>query len=142
MSGGAGCPRRLSRRRFLAESACLAGAAGLAACGLWPEPETKLGRAEELSGWRVIEWNGDDFFVALDADGRPFALNLTCTHKQCTVAFREAESRFVCPCHKGEYDRQGRVLSGKPPRPLQRYRIEERPDGFWLLNQPEGENLS
>lgn len=142
MSDAASCPRKLSRRRFLAESACLAGAVGLAACGLWQEEETKLGTATELCRWRVFEWNGDDFFVALDEGGRPFALNLTCTHKQCTVEFREEESRFVCPCHKGVYDRDGRVVSGKPPRSLQRYRIEERPDGYWLLNQPEQSPVS
>jgi phenylpropionate dioxygenase-like ring-hydroxylating dioxygenase large terminal subunit len=29
--------------------------------------------------------------------------------------------RFVCPCHGGVYDLQGKVTGGPPPRPLDRF---------------------
>jgi succinate dehydrogenase / fumarate reductase iron-sulfur subunit len=29
--------------------------------------------------------------------------------------------QFRCPCHGGNFDRQGNVLAGPPPRPLDRY---------------------
>jgi Rieske Fe-S protein len=41
-----------------------------------------------------------------------------CSHTGCNVAWQKDEGKFVCPCHEGRYDIDGRVLSGPPPRPL------------------------
>ena len=45
----------------------------------------------------------------------------TCTHLNCTVSYQEGENRIHCACHDGNYDTEGRVVSGPPPRPLQRF---------------------
>jgi Rieske Fe-S protein len=45
----------------------------------------------------------------------------TCTHLNCTVSYQEAENRIHCACHDGNYDTEGRVVSGPPPRPLQQF---------------------
>ena len=110
----------------------------LTACGLLEETELRLGTFSELKtrAGKVFEWNGEDFYLELDEKDTPYVLSLVCTHKQCTVAWKPELERFVCPCHKGEYDQTGKVIKGKPPRPLDRYRLEERADGWWLLNQP------
>lgn len=50
--------------------------------------------------------------------------DLHCTHMGCPVAWNQAAGRFLCPCHGGVYDGDGRVLSGPPPRPLDRYAIK------------------
>ncbi len=42
----------------------------------------------------------------------------TCTHLGCNVAWDEPTKTFVCPCHGGAYDEDGRVIAGPPPRPL------------------------
>lgn len=55
---------------------------------------------------------GDASFVALDA---------TCTHLGCTVSWREQDNQFVCPCHAGIFSREGEVVSGPAPRPLERF---------------------
>ena len=44
------------------------------------------------------------------------ALSTRCTHLGCTV--RMVGQEWICPCHGGRYDRQGRVLGGPPPAPL------------------------
>jgi cytochrome b6-f complex iron-sulfur subunit len=44
------------------------------------------------------------------------ALSTRCTHLGCTV--RMVGQEWVCPCHGGRYDREGRVLGGPPPAPL------------------------
>jgi quinol---cytochrome c reductase iron-sulfur subunit, bacillus type len=46
------------------------------------------------------------------------ALSATCTHLGCQVRWDKEKRRFLCPCHGGVYDAQGRVLEGPPPRPL------------------------
>lgn len=46
------------------------------------------------------------------------ALSRTCTHLGCLVEYHHAQQRMVCPCHAGNYDLEGNVLSGPPPKPL------------------------
>lgn len=55
------------------------------------------------------------------------ALSATCTHLGCNVNFDEHSGRFKCPCHSGEYDANGKNISGPPPKALARLdaRIEE-----------------
>jgi len=47
--------------------------------------------------------------------------NATCPHLGCTVRWDGHSSRFRCACHGGNFDRDGEVLAGPPPRPLDRY---------------------
>ena len=55
------------------------------------------------------------------------ALSGVCTHAGCPVSWRPDQQQFVCPCHNGTYTLQGVVVSGPPPRPLDRVpvRIED-----------------
>jgi cytochrome b6-f complex iron-sulfur subunit len=41
-----------------------------------------------------------------------YAINPTCTHLGCTVAWKAGQNQFVCPCHGSRYDNQGRVVHG------------------------------
>jgi quinol---cytochrome c reductase iron-sulfur subunit, bacillus type len=47
-------------------------------------------------------------------------LDTTCSHLGCGVSFNADKNAFLCPCHGGVYDTEGRVLAGPPPRPLTR----------------------
>lgn len=51
------------------------------------------------------------------------ALSGVCTHAGCVVAWHQDQQHFVCPCHSGTYTVQGAVVSGPPPRPLDRLQI-------------------
>ncbi len=52
------------------------------------------------------------------------AFGATCTHLGCTIEYRpEGKGYFHCNCHGGQYDLDGRNISGPPPRPLTPYRI-------------------
>ncbi len=62
-----------------------------------------------------VERTGPDSAVIFD---------LHCTHMGCPVVWNQAAGRFLCPCHGGVYDANGRVLSGPPPRPLDRYAVK------------------
>jgi Rieske Fe-S protein len=48
-------------------------------------------------------------------------LSDVCTHLSCKVHWDETQAAFVCPCHDAEFDARGHVVSGPPPRPLDRF---------------------
>ena len=68
----------------------------------------------------------------------------------CTSAARCATSRppqrFICPCHGGVYDFNGKVAGGPPVRPLDRFytRVAQRPGRGRpaLLGQPRAASAS
>jgi menaquinol-cytochrome c reductase iron-sulfur subunit len=49
------------------------------------------------------------------------AISTRCMHLGCPVRFVEASQRFICPCHGGVYDFEGKVNGGPPVRPLDRF---------------------
>ena len=57
-------------------------------------------------------------YVVRRSDGTTLALTNTCTHMQCNVHWREDLGQFLCPCHGGLYDMDGRNVGGPPPSPL------------------------
>lgn len=57
----------------------------------------------------------------LTEDGQRFTVyEPHCTHLGCGYFWHADKKVFFCPCHDGVYDIQGNVLSGPPPRPLDR----------------------
>jgi Rieske Fe-S protein len=54
----------------------------------------------------------------LRADSGVTARSLLCTHQGCEVSWSEAESAYLCPCHEGKYDAEGRPKEGPPPASL------------------------
>lgn len=55
------------------------------------------------------------------------ALDSTCSHLGCRTRYDAELRQFVCPCHGGAYDVDGRVVAGPPPAPLRR--LETRLEG-------------
>ncbi len=62
---------------------------------------------EEISAYVLTE-NGQDFVV----------LSNICTHLGCRVRWIANDGKFHCPCHNGVFAKDGTVVSGPPPRPL------------------------
>ncbi len=60
------------------------------------------------------------------------AISTRCMHLGCPVRFVEAAERFICPCHGGVYNFEGKVDGGPPVRPLDRFYTEVRGDQLWL----------
>jgi cytochrome b6-f complex iron-sulfur subunit len=116
-----------SRRAFIQTLLGLitAGWAGWFAQGmLFPAPRVQTGQVKfalaELAVGAVkpISYQGKPAIVLRDKEGVT-ALSLICTHLGCTVRWQEGKQQFFCPCHDGYYDRNGDVISGPPPMPLE-----------------------
>jgi nitrite reductase/ring-hydroxylating ferredoxin subunit len=66
------------------------------------------------------------------------ALSTVCPHLGCRVRWEPAGQRFFCPCHNGVFDREGKVVSGPPPRSLDRYEVEVTDGSVYLrVKEPE-----
>ena len=58
----------------------------------------------------------------LDEDPSEYiAISTRCAHLGCPVRFVKAAGNFICPCHGGVYDFEGKVIGGPPVRPLDRF---------------------
>ncbi|MEH2090780.1 QcrA and Rieske domain-containing protein [Nostoc sp.] len=49
------------------------------------------------------------------------AVNPTCTHAGCTVAWKADAKKFACPCHGSEFGADGKVQKGPATDPLKTY---------------------
>jgi menaquinol-cytochrome c reductase iron-sulfur subunit len=62
-----------------------------------------------------------------DKLGQPYiAMSNRCMHLGCPVRYVEASERFICPCHGGIYEFDGKVGGGPPVRPLDRFETSVR----------------
>lgn len=48
----------------------------------------------------------------------PLVLSPICTHLGCPVSWQADRSSFICPCHGGVFDANGKNVAGPPPRPM------------------------
>jgi menaquinol-cytochrome c reductase iron-sulfur subunit len=54
------------------------------------------------------------------------AISTRCAHLGCPVRFFPSAGSFICPCHGGVYDFEGKVTGGPPVRPLDRFQTRVR----------------
>lgn len=84
-------------------------------------PEEVLVERVALDGYMTRRLK-ERFAIVRDAGAASglAALATTCSHLGCGVSWDAGRKAFLCPCHGGVYGPDGAVLSGPPPRPLQR----------------------
>lgn len=97
------------------------------------EPKKYLGKLSELQHKETYhEFNGNSLFVYSENNEWKI-LNLTCTHKKCTV--KRKGDIWICPCHKGKFYLNGKKMEGKPPRDLYYFDYEIVNNELWVLNK-------
>jgi Rieske Fe-S protein len=69
----------------------------------------------------VRRYNADIDSEQRDQYNEYIAISTRCMHLGCAVRFVQASARFICPCHGGVYDFEGKVSGGPPVRPLDRF---------------------
>jgi Rieske Fe-S protein len=80
-------------------------------------------KIQQQTGWIVNE--EELSFYVLSDDGREYtAMSNICTHLGCRIRWIPDQGKFFCPCHNGVFDKNGNVVSGPPPRPLDRYQVK------------------
>jgi Rieske Fe-S protein len=89
-----------------------------------------LEKAEQLQtpgGSVILKIKDREVLFIRDTETTVHALDPTCTHKGCKVAFKKKDNRIECPCHQSAFDLQGKLLRGPASRDLKNYaaRLEE-----------------
>lgn len=82
-----------------------------------PENEIREGDA------KFFQYAGSAAVLVKTKGGDLIALSAVCTHLGCIVQWQKERQEFLCPCHAGHYTAEGEVITGPPPKPLQRLTV-------------------
>jgi cytochrome b6-f complex iron-sulfur subunit len=69
-------------------------------------------------GYKIVRFGSEPVIVVRVSESAFRAFSAVCTHLACIVEFSKAKQRIVCNCHNGQFNLQGQVVGGPPPRPL------------------------
>lgn len=96
------------------------------------EPTLFKFKVKIQTGW-IVDEQEISVYILTD-DGREFAaISNICTHLGCRVRWIAESEEFFCPCHNGIFDKEGNVLAGPPPRPLDRFQIKVEDGQLFIL---------
>ncbi len=70
---------------------------------------------KQVDGWREVD-TSQTVYVTKDPEGKLGVLSSICPHMGCTVAWRQGQSDFYCPCHGSVFKADGTHVSGPSPR--------------------------
>jgi len=74
----------------------------------------------KINGWEKTV-NSYGVFVFRKSETETLVLSNKCTHLGCHVNWKVDRQEYICPCHDAQFDINGQVLGGPPPRPLDRF---------------------
>ena len=101
----------------------------------------------QRDGWREVV-SAQSVYVNRNSNGQFQVLSAICPHMGCSVSWQADHTRFVCPCHGGEFKADGGCISGPPPRPMDQLPTRVK-DGklqvqfkYFRSNVPNQESLS
>jgi cytochrome b6-f complex iron-sulfur subunit len=91
---------------------------------LIPKGEIPLGAVKDL----IVR--GLPAMVINRRDKGYIVLSKVCTHLGCLVKYDKERQLLICPCHAGTFDLEGNVISGPPPRPLEKFPLRVEGDNL------------
>ncbi|UCD95620.1 MAG: Rieske 2Fe-2S domain-containing protein [Candidatus Zixiibacteriota bacterium] len=78
---------------------------------------------EDKASSRIFKFGRELGIIVITPQNEVKAFSALCTHLDCTVQYRKDLETIWCACHNGQYDLEGRNISGPPPRPLEQYDV-------------------
>ena len=70
---------------------------------------------------RIFRFGSRPAILVRTAAGEFRAFSAVCTHLNCTVQYNDQSRQIWCACHNGQFDLNGKVVGGPPPRPLEQF---------------------
>jgi Rieske Fe-S protein len=148
---------RITRRTFCNRVLLTSGAvvvAGRSVAGqkdqqqnLLAYPPTKIEGAERVMPGSFLYFNypkaNNPAVLLRAADGQYLAYSRKCAHLGCSVEYDNTAHCLTCPCHRGVYDsRNGYVMYGPPPKPLDQIVLQMRGGEIWAVGKRSGGDLN
>ena len=84
----------------------------------------RAGTVDEFPPGTVHQIKAGRFYIYRLDDGSFLAIWQRCTHLGCSVPWEEENDIFHCPCHGSLFSKEGEVLGGPAPRPLDLFPVE------------------
>lgn len=88
-----------------------------------PPLKFKAGSLDEYPPDSVTMIVDQKAYIVRAKEGYFYAMSAVCTHLGCITGWKSDDGIIACPCHGSRYDREGNVIAGPAPRPLQRFQI-------------------
>lgn len=107
---------------------------------IWPSVSGRkamtipVGFPNDYQPGQVVFLRGPKLFIVRDGKGF-LAFSARCTHLGCLVVWNRDHRMFLCPCHGGKFDIEGRNVEGPPPRPLDLFALSLDGDGYLIVDQ-------
>lgn len=77
---------------------------------------------------KVVKYEGHSIAIYKSTEGQVYALNSSCTHIKCNVAWNSAEKTWDCPCHGSRFAIDGTMLTAPARKDLERINIMQLAD--------------
>ena len=77
----------------------------------------------KVNGWEKST-TSYGVFVYRKSETDVVAFSNVCTHLSCHVNWDANQKEYICPCHDGHFDVNGKVVAGPPPRPLDTFQTK------------------
>ncbi len=104
------------------------------------ESEIKIGETKEVSfamqirdGYMTTERKYTVFLRRYE--NTVLCFDPACTHLGCRIKHSEEQNRYLCPCHGGVFDADGKVVSGPPPKPLEQHPVKVQDGKVWIYKE-------
>lgn len=81
---------------------------------------------------KIIKFGTQPVILVKTPSGDLRAFSAVCTHLACTVQYREDFQHIWCACHNGHYNLEGVNIAGPPPRPLERFDVNNLGDELFV----------
>jgi len=91
----------------------------------------KIGKPENFPVGTSRKIDDKNVFI-FSSDNGLFAISAICTHLGCIV--HPSEFGFQCPCHGSQFNKDGKVIGGPAPRPLEWFEINQEVDGTLFVD--------
>lgn len=100
------------------------------------EPKTvfSIGSPADFNIGVDTKFQKDHRIWVVRTPSRLFVIFAVCTHLGCTPDWKEAESKFKCPCHGSGYDSEGVNFEGPAPRPMDRANVSLNATGQIIVD--------
>jgi len=72
---------------------------------------------------KVARYEGNKIALYKDEHGELHAVNPSCTHMNCDVAWNNSEQSWDCPCHGSRFSIEGKMLTGPADHDLEKIEV-------------------
>ena len=73
--------------------------------------------------YRIFKFGRELGIAIVTPDNEIKAFSAICTHLSCTLQYRSDLFVIWCACHNGQFDLEGRNISGPPPKPVEKFAV-------------------